>query len=618
MNRIGKKRGISAQLTYLIVIGIVVVGVATYFVQYVISRQQVRTETRERAAKTAMEMISTLREYPTYEWLLSYWYENADRLDVEYDSGFGSGTVTEEKERLFAKRHPDLSIRYVNREEIEALPDEDQKLYAEIAYSWILSRVNETKRNQGCDYLYLAVTGTKTSDHPYETQCFLMSGADPGAVRGTAYGETYTIGVATPVEEKSASESMEKAVEEASADQEDSKKVSGEAFAGAGNYVDYYSCVAIIGDQAYLAGVTYNIRGLITRIALDTLKSTLLASVYQFLLLWFVMQRVGLYIIVPLKKILRSIRAYTRTRDSAAAKRDMEEILSGKKAMAIRENEIGQLAEDFTALTEEIDTYVEEIKTATSQRERYKTELGIASQIQEQVLPKDFPDASGGNGFDLYASMTPAREVGGDFYDFFFTNRNHLALVIGDVSDKGVPAALFMMTAKTLIRNLANTEESPARILSLVNDQLCENNESGYFATVWFALIDLTTGKGVSVNAGHENPAVCRSGGSFELVRAKHSLSLGVMTGVRYREYPFVMNPDDQLFVYTDGVPEAVNQDDEQFGTDRMLEVLNRNRTAGPRQLLLRMKEEIDAFAGDVPQFDDTTMLCFHYKGEQI
>ena len=618
MRRIGKKRGISAQLTFLIVIGIIVVGVITYFVQYAISRHQVRIETGERAAETAMEMISTLKEYPAYEWLLSYWNEKADLLDVEYDAGFGHGTVTEKKERLFAERHPDLSIRYLSQKEIEALPDEDQKLYAEIAYSWILSRVNESKKNQGCDFLYLMATGTGKSDHPYETQCFLMSGADPGAVRGTDYGEVYTLGVTVPIDVKGAARSMQKAVENASEDQPDSKKVSGETLAGAGNYVDYYTCVATIGDQAYLAGVTYNIRDVIIRILVDTLKSTLLAALYQILLLWFVMQRLSLYIIIPLKKILKSIRTYTQTRDSAAVKRDMDEVLSGKKAMAVRENEIGQLAEDFTALAGEIDTYVDEIKTATSQRERYKTELNIASQIQKQVLPKTFPDASGKTGFDLYASMAPAREVGGDFYDFFFTNKNHLALVIGDVSDKGVPAALFMMTAKALIRNLANTVESPADILSLVNDQLCENNESGYFATVWFALIDLTTGEGVSVNAGHENPAFSRAGGSFELIRTKHNLSIGVMPGVSYREYPFLMEPGDQLFVYTDGVPEAVNQDNEQFGTDRMLEVLNRNRTAGSRQLLLLMKEEIDAFAGDVPQFDDTTMLCFHYKGAEF
>ena len=610
-----KKRGISTQLNYLIVIGLLAAGVLTYFLQYTVSERKIRIATGERAAETALEMVSALREYPAYEWLLSYWYENADRLDVEYDADFGSGTATEKKVRLLAERHPDLSIRYLSREEIEKLSDEDQKLYAEIAYSWILSRVNESKRNLGCDYLYLAVTGTEASDHPYETQCFLMSGADPDAVRGTEYGEVFTLGVTIPVASENTVESMKKAVEMVQEDRADSEKISGEMFSGAGNYVDYYTCVETIGNQAYLAGVTYNIKNLISSIRIDTLKSTLLAAVYQLLLLWIVMRHVNLYMIHPLKKILGSIRTYTRTRDSAAAEKDMTDILSGKRGLAVRRNEIGQLAEDFTSLTKEIDDYVEEIRTVTSQKERYKTELNIAAQIQEQVLPKDFPGDLGNNKFDLYASMTPTREVGGDFYDFFFIDQDHLALVIGDVSDKGVPAALFMMIAKTLIKNLAKMEESPARIITHVNDQLCENNESGYFVTVWFAIIDLVAGEGVAVNAGHENPAVCRAGGSYELIRSKHSMSIGYMAGIKFREHTFRMNPGDQLFVYTDGVPEAVNKDNEQFGTDRMLEVLNRDRDAGPEILLSRIKEEIDAFAGDVPQFDDTTMLCFHYKG---
>ena len=609
------KKGISAQLTYLIVIGIIVAGVLTYFFQYTFSRRRVIADTGIRAEESALELISTLREYPAYEWLLSYWYEHADQLEVEYDTDFDSGTVTEEKERIFAERQPDLSFRYLDQEEIASLPEEDQKLYAEIAYSWILARINESKRNQGCDYLYLTETGTDTSERPYETQCFLMSGADPDAVRGTNYGEVYTLGVTVSVGEDSTAESMRNAVEMALEDQPDSHKVSGESLAGAGNYVDYYACVAVIGDHAYLAGVTYNIKSLLSKIRMDALKSTLLAALYQILLLWIVMQRVSMYIIIPLKKILKIIRSYTHTRDSAAVEEGMTDVLAGKKGMAVRQNEIGQLAEDFTALTKEIDEYTEEIRTVTSQKERYKTELNIASQIQAQMLPKDFPAISKNHAFDLYASMTPAREVGGDFYDFFLTDQEHLALVIGDVSDKGVPAALFMMTAQALIRNLAKMEKSPAKVLSRVNDQLCENNDSGYFATVWFALIDLMTGEGISVNAGHEYPAVCRAGGSYELIRSKHSISIGVMPGIRYREHAFRLDPGDQLFVYTDGVPEAVNQEEEPFGTERMLDVLNRNRDAGSKELLVRVKEEIDAFAGDIPQFDDTTMLGFRYNG---
>ena len=611
-----KKKGISRQLFFLILIGIVIAGVLTYLVQYTISTRRIELSTGDRAADTAKEMISALKEYPAYEWLLSYWYENAEQLDVEYDIDFAGTTATEEKERIFTERHPDHSIHFLTREAVEALPDEDQKLYAEITYSLILARVNESKRNLGCNFLYLTATGADTSDQPYETQCFLMSGAEPGQVRGTAYEEIYPLGVTLPAGED-ASESMRKAVEMATNSSPDSGTISGENLTSIGSYVDYYAYVDRIGDQVYLAGVTYNINNVISWIRVDAFKSTLLATLYQLLLLFLVMMWMNRFFIHPLKKILESIRTYTHSRDSAAAKREMDSILSEKRAVAVRENEIGQLAEDFTDLTTEIDTYVEEIRMVTSQQERYSAELNIAAKIQEQVLPKDFLADTGNHEFGLYASMTPAKEVGGDFYDFFFTDQNHLALVIGDVSDKGVPAALFMMAAKTLIGNLARMENSPARIMSLVNDQLCENNQSGYFVTVWLAMIDLRTGEGTAVNAGHENPAVCRAGSLYELVSDKHSIAIGVMPGVTFPQHAFRMNPGDQLFVYTDGVPEAVNNEDEQFGTNRMLEVLNRNRDTRPEILLGRMKEEIDAFAGEVPQFDDTTMMCFQYKGEE-
>ena len=610
-----KKRGLSAQINYLIVLGVLAAGVITYFFQYKYTEKEVSDSAGKQAAYAALETMSAVREYPAYEWLLSYWYENADRLDVEYDADFESGSATVEKRMLFSERHPDLQIRYLSREAVEALSDEDQKLYAEIAYSWILTRVNESKRNLGCDFLFLVATGTEDSEHPYGTQCFLMSGADQDSKRGAEYGDAYTLGVTVPVTENSSTAlAMKNAVEAVLQEDSDPRKPSAEEMKDAGNYLDYYECLDVDGKQAYLAGAAYNVKELTSQVRSKSLKNTLLGSLYQLLLLELVMRHVLLYVIHPLKKILRSIRQYTQTRDSRTVHQDMKEVLSGRHSLAIRENEIGQLAEDFTDLTEEMDNYVDQITTVTSQKERYETELNIAAQIQEQVLPKKLIIPSGDNQFDVHAMMVPAREVGGDFYDFFFVDEKHLALVIGDVSDKGIPAALFMMITKTLINIYANMGESPSEIMSHVNDLLSENNEAGYFVTVWFALIDITTGLGVSVNAGHEHPAVCRCGGSYELIRYRHGMVVGTLPGIKYREHTFQMSPGDKLFVYTDGVPEAVNKDEEQFGTDRMLEVLNRNMEAGPEELLEQMKKEIDAFAGEVPQFDDTTMLYFCYK----
>ena len=251
----------------------------------------------------------------------------------------------------------------------------------------------------------------------------------------------------------------------------------------------------------------------------------------------------------------------------------------------------------------------------TKKTERLETELNLASQIQNDVLPNSFPAFPDRKEFTLYASMTPARKVGGDFYDFFFVDENHIALVIADVSDKGVGAALFMMVARTLIKTRTLTGGSPSEILADVNNQLCEGNNKDLFVTVWLGILDITTGKGIAANAGHEHPAIRRSGETFELVSYQHSFVLGAMKGIRYKEHDFYLKPGDSLFVYTDGVPEAKNNDDEQFGTDRMLKALDRSADSDPEEMIASVWNGIQEFIDGAEQFDDITMLCFTYNG---
>ncbi|MBR4896341.1 MAG: serine/threonine-protein phosphatase, partial [Clostridia bacterium] len=219
--------------------------------------------------------------------------------------------------------------------------------------------------------------------------------------------------------------------------------------------------------------------------------------------------------------------------------------------------------------------------------------------------------------FDIYATMTPAKEVGGDFYDFFLIDHDHLGLVMADVSGKGVPAALFMVIAKTLIKNRAQMGGGPAEVLQYVNEQLCEGNEAELFVTVWFAIMDLQTGKGLAANAGHEHPALRRADGTYELVVYRHSPAVAALEGMRFREHEFELHPGDSLFVYTDGVTEATNMGNELFGTGRMLDELNQDPDAAPEMLLRNMRQAIDAFVGDAPQFDDITMLGLHYTGPE-
>ena len=249
------------------------------------------------------------------------------------------------------------------------------------------------------------------------------------------------------------------------------------------------------------------------------------------------------------------------------------------------------------------------------EKERIGAELNVATQIQADMLPRIFPAFPERTEFDLFASMAPAKEVGGDFYDFFLVDDDHIALVMADVSGKGVPAALFMVIAKTLIKNRALLGESPATVLKNVNEQLCEGNEAELFVTVWLAVIEISTGKGMAANAGHEHPVLRRAGGRYELVTYRHSPAVATMEGIRFREHPFELHPGDSLFVYTDGVPEATNSKDELFGNDRMLEALNSEPDAVPEQLLKNVRSGIDTFVGDAPQFDDITMLGFTYMG---
>ena len=255
---------------------------------------------------------------------------------------------------------------------------------------------------------------------------------------------------------------------------------------------------------------------------------------------------------------------------------------------------------------------VRERQALALEKERIGAELELANRIQASALPKEFPSRK---EFSIYASMTPAKMVGGDFYDFFMIDEEHLGLVIADVSGKGVPAALFMMVSSALIRQTTAGQYSPAKILQSVNRQICARNPEEMFVTVWLGILEIATGKLTAANAGHEYPMLKRTGESFELLKDRHGLVVGAMDGVPYRDYEVKLEPGAKLFVYTDGVSEAVNESLVQFGTDRILESLRSSEEGTPREILEAVNHAVNEFAGDAPQFDDLTMMCVEYKG---
>ena len=255
-------------------------------------------------------------------------------------------------------------------------------------------------------------------------------------------------------------------------------------------------------------------------------------------------------------------------------------------------------------------------------REPYKSSIHTGDEIE--ALSKSFENMSRDmiDYIDENARMSADKqrlitELDMDFYDFFMVDDDHIALVIADVSDKGIPACLFMMMAKVLLKNQLQAGKSPAQAMADVNAQLTENNENKQFVTAWAAVLELSTGRGVEANAGHEHPALCRAGGRYELVEYRHSLPLAVMRNPRFRDFEFRLFPGDSLFVYTDGVTEASDTDGDLFRTNRMLNALNLEPDAAPEAVIGNVHDGIAAFVGDADQFDDITMLCLRYNGPQ-
>ena len=283
------------------------------------------------------------------------------------------------------------------------------------------------------------------------------------------------------------------------------------------------------------------------------------------------------------------------------------------------DDEISWLAHSFKDMTVRMEKYIHDLTEVTAEKERIGAELNVATQIQADMLPRIFPPFPEKKEFDLYATMNPAKEVGGDFYDFFLIDDDRLGIVMADVSGKGVPAALFMVIAKTMIKNraLMGDFSGPGEILADVNEQLCEGNDAELFVTVWLGIVTISTGKIVFASAGHEYPAFYRKDEGFRLEKDKHGMPLATMEGLKFRENETELKPGEILYLYTDGVTEATNKDNELFGEDRMIDSLQKYHGEDTEELLKDVRKDIDEFVGDAPQFDDITMLAIRYNGTE-
>ena len=584
-----KKFKLIPQVMLLFALSVLVTGIVTFITQRSLSDSAIRQQTEALASQVAEEVTMAVREYPASDWLLSYWYAYADELEIEYDVEYGSGTETEAKCRALEEHCPGIQLRYATQQELEAMEPEDQRLYAEVAYSWLITRLNQIKRAYHIDYLFCVA-----ADETFETQFFLLSAADHGATRGTNYEEVYPLGNVVTV----------------GADQQEamcSAQANRSHLANAGAYVDYYTLLGEIQGHPVLIGMTYDLSGLRTLSASQAHKDTLYTMLYQVFLCVICLLLIYRFVLRPLKRVQKNIRLYKQTKNSGTITENLKEVRS--------HNEIGDLSNDVSELAVEMDDFIGRIETITAEKERISTELALATRIQAAMLPHVFPPFPERTEFDIYASMDPAKEVGGDFYDFFLIDDDHLCMVMADVSGKGVPAALFMMASKIILQSCAMLGGSPAEILTKTNEAICSNNQEEMFVTVWLGILEISTGKLTAANAGHEYPVLMQPGGAFELVKDKHGFVIGGMAGMKYQEYELRLSPGSKLFLYTDGVPEATDADQALFGTDRMLEALNQNTDAVPEEMLNGVRRAVDSFVKDAEQFDDLTMLGLEYIG---
>ncbi|MBR3738564.1 MAG: SpoIIE family protein phosphatase [Eubacterium sp.] len=331
--------------------------------------------------------------------------------------------------------------------------------------------------------------------------------------------------------------------------------------------------------------------------------STLLLAIIVALIAAYVLRN---NLVDPIKRVINEAHRFAKENTKGEA-------LAEKNSNI---NEICDLSQSIDTMESDMLMYIENLTAVTSEKERIGAELSIASTIQENAVPHTFPAFPERNDIDIFASMTPAKEVGGDFYNFFLVDDDHLGVVIADVSGKGVPAALFMMVTNILVVEIARLGLTPAEVLTNVNNRICAHNEADMFVTVWLGILEISTGKMIASNAGHDDPVVYRKGENFEFFKEKRSLVVGAVSGINYKNYEIQLNKGDKLFLYTDGLPEATDKDNNMFTLERMATSLNKYKEESPERIISGINSDVGDFVGDAPQFDDLTMLCLELKEE--
>ena len=586
-----KKVSVLFQIAMLFIVAVILTGALSIVAVYRFSTRYVLERLETSGSSTAEDLKSFIYDFPAHDWLLRYWYEHSDEMEIEYDTVYYGGSETEEKYAVLTALHPEFWPDYASIEDVEALPPDEQKLYAEIIYSWLIDRINYVQSAYDLDYLFCVVT-----EEPYDQQSVLFIAAEDGEIRGSEPGQVYPIGKSIKV-----SGEKQKAMREA---------VSGKpqiSLSKEQKYYDYFYYMTSIDEHKVLLVQTIDVRRVRKAVSKYLFDFGFLFAFLIIVLAFSCLLMINYLVLMPLKKVQKNIDLYKETKDSRMVADNLLKIES--------HNEIAELSGDVAGMAEELTAYMVRNEQIAVKEERDKTELALAGRIQASMLPNVFPPYPDRKDFEIYASMTPAREVGGDFYEFFLIDDHHLCMMIADVSGTGIPAALFMMATKILLENNVKMGKSPSQTLSDINTAICNKNIEDMFVTVWLGIIDLSTGKMTCANAGHEYPMLKKPGERYEIIKDKHDLVLGAMNGQEYKEYELLMEPGASLFLYTDGLSETNDPEEQMFGTERILEQLNTEPDCSPEETLHGMKEAVDKFIKGKEPFDDMTMMSFAYHG---
>ncbi len=563
-------------------------GIHTYYLEYKNEENKALEEARLIADISRMGIDDDLAQ-----WLYDYWEEHYEELEISIPTDIFENVDTFEKWSESNRDITDIILAEhgdFNYESLKKLSEEQQHKYAEYMYSSLWLAINTMLYNDDStdyDVLYRVFK-------PIDNDKAFIYFENPGKNKDVKYlgrVDTFTLDkhpVVTAI--------LESGAEPYKVEHIRSSR-DGSSFLYAAWPLTIKGKTEIIVGVLYPWGETRD--AMIKRMLSEggrLLFYLLLADVILIILF-------NKMILNPVKTLQEHIRDYTKEKDSSDCEKGLADINK-------RPDEVGSLSRDVTELTREVDRYVKEIYELAEDKAAVGAELSVATRIQADMLPCVFPAFPDRDEFNIFASMTPAKEVGGDFYDFFLLDSDHLCMVMADVSEKGVPSALFMVVARTMIKDQAQICPSPKTILEVVNNKLYENNAEGMFVTVWLGILEISTGKITAVNAGHEYPAIRKAGGSFELIQDVHGMVLGAMPDMKYTEYEIMLEKGGCLFLYTDGVPEATNADTVLFGTDRMIEALNVDPLSEPESLLKNVKKVVDDFVADAPQFDDLTMMA--------